>query len=143
MSESRREKASGGGTKERTEGGRRSDGVHQRERERERERGRTSSLFPASGMNRWGRGAPGRTGGSFGEYGGNAGVDFQDALALSVVAPQPGWEEPDLGLPLLHVLGKNSGVSASSAHLGPTSGLFSATSLKLQASVLTSSAAGN
>lgn len=34
---------------------------------------------------------------------------FQDALSLSVTALQPGWEGQDLGLPLLHVLGKKSG----------------------------------
>lgn len=39
------------------------------------------------------------------------GLDFQDALGLSVVALHPGWEDQDLGLPLLHVLGKNSGVT--------------------------------
>lgn len=38
------------------------------------------------------------------------GLDFRDALGLSVVALHPGWEDQDLGLPLLHVLGKNSGV---------------------------------
>lgn len=38
------------------------------------------------------------------------GLDFQDALGLTVVALHPGWEDQDLGLPLLHVLGKNSGI---------------------------------
>lgn len=38
------------------------------------------------------------------------GLEFQDALRLFVVALHPGWEDQDLGLPLLHVLGKNSGV---------------------------------
>lgn len=37
------------------------------------------------------------------------GLDFQDALGLAVAALHPGWEDQDLGLPLLHVLGKNSG----------------------------------
>lgn len=34
---------------------------------------------------------------------------FQDALSVSVTALQSGWEGQDLGLPLLHVLGKRSG----------------------------------
>lgn len=45
------------------------------------------------------------------------GLDFQDARGLAVAALHPGWEDQDLGLPLLHVLGKNSGVTGDTVWL--------------------------
>lgn len=50
------------------------------------------------------------------------GLDFQDALGLALAALHPGWEDQDLGLPLLHVLGKNSGVADTVWASGETIG---------------------
>lgn len=102
VSESGRERAEGGEKGRREGAPREADRVHQRERK--------AAPWPSLCLryesewdNRWERlGIPWERR--------PEGLGFQDALGLAVIALRPGWEDQDLGLPLLHVLGKNSGV---------------------------------
>lgn len=116
MKAGEREKASGGGyewdRKRETEGAlmHKADRVHQRARKPE-----TGAVFPFPCL--WYESVLPKPVRNWWEFLGipweccGDGLDFQDALGLSVIAIHPGWEDQDLGLPLLHVLGKNSSVT--------------------------------